>query len=105
MKSLNYDFKYPDPSRSNSFMNNYANTHRTLDSPTPLNINTNSNSNSNNNGQTSSNTNNFGNSMSSVYWMLQDPIDETKYFYNKSLSEQLTNTQIDLYNRASINLL
>lgn len=42
---------------------------------------------------------------SSVYWMLQDPIDEYKMSINKSSSEQITNRQIDLFNRAAISIL
>jgi hypothetical protein len=59
----------------------------------------------------------------SIYWMLQDPIDESKYLVNTSMTTSavaataaaaattpnsdimLTNKQIDAYNRASINLL
>ena len=52
------------------------------------------NSNNNNNGV-----------VSTIYWMLQDPIDESKYTVNKSLFELITNKQIDSYNRAAINLL
>lgn len=38
--------------------------------------------------------------------MLQDPIDESKLFAsNKTLYEQLTNQQIDTYNRAALNII
>lgn len=43
--------------------------------------------------------------LSTIYWMLQDPIDEYKYSFNKSITEQITNKQIDLYNRAAISIL
>lgn len=45
------------------------------------------------------------NEMSSIYWMLQDPIDETKLIFNKSLRESLTNHQIDTYNRATLGII
>ena len=41
---------------------------------------------------------------SSIYWMLQDPIDEYKYKYHYNQSK-LNNKQIDLFNWASISLL
>lgn len=43
----------------------------------------------------------------SIYWMLQDPIDESKFFTNRTISqhETMNNRQIDVYNRAAINLL
>lgn len=42
----------------------------------------------------------------SIYWMLQDPIDEVKCFVNRTVQPDImTNRQIDLYNRAAINLL
>ena len=43
---------------------------------------------------------------SSVYWMLQDPINANKYpSSNKTLYEKITNEQIDSYNKAAINIL
>ena len=64
--------------------------------------------------KTNNNNNNYFNKMSNIYWMLQDPIDEKKSLANKSASASAsgggaertaTNTQIDLYNRMSINYL
>ena len=110
VKSLNTDFKYPSPSKqsftskdksdrikstesasSDSSSNNIPTTH--------LNANNINTINSNNN-----NNNNYG-IVSTIYWMLQDPIDESKYSFNKSTFELITNKQIDCYNRAAINLL
>lgn len=45
-------------------------------------------------------------SATAIYWMLQDPIDEIKCFVNRTIQPDImTNRQIDLYNRAAINLL
>ena len=89
IKSLSYDFKY---------YNTQAKTSSSSSS---------SSSNSNNSPNTNNNLNNNFNLMSSsFYWMLQDPIDESKYLFNKSITDQqITNRQIDLYNRASIDIL
>lgn len=43
--------------------------------------------------------------LSSIYWMLQDPIDESKITFNKSLREALTNQEIDRYNRAALSII
>lgn len=42
---------------------------------------------------------------SSFYWMLQDPIDESKLSFNRTLFDSITNQQIDEYNRAAISIL
>ena len=78
---LNNDFKY-------ATLNRTPNTHTTTG-----------------NTITSMDTS-FASSLSSpIYWMLQDPIDEEKFYFNKSLVNQITNRQIDLYNRAAIEIL
>jgi hypothetical protein len=76
-----------------SFTNTYTNQ-VTRPLSTSKNINTN-----NNNFQS------FGSMSSPFYWMLQDPIDEVKYSHNKSLTEMVTNSEIDFFNRASIDIL
>lgn len=106
IKSLKNDFKYPHakqpltfkeknerPKSTESISNDYANNNNNNNNYNP-NINLNSNNNYNYNGIASS-----------IYWMLQDPIDEAKYSLNKSVFELITNKQIDSYNRAAINLL
>lgn len=40
-----------------------------------------------------------------IYWMIQDPIDESKYVYNQTTNDIITNKKIDMYNREAINLL
>lgn len=103
VKSLNYDFKYPMPSKSMSNMNSNPNFKT---SESTFNQNTNGNFNANaNNFDNNVNSNYNRASLSSIYWMLQDPIDESKYLFNKSINEIVTNRQLDMYNRASINLL
>jgi hypothetical protein len=68
------------------------------------------NSNSNND-QTNKNLNDNSNynrdsAITSIYWMLQDPVDELKnILLNKTQLEPITNRQIDVYNRAAFNLL
>ena len=106
VKSLNNELKYSFSSVKQPV------THRDKTKSTEFNTNTNTNSNPDYNIYTSANNNNLntnGNTnnglASSIYWMLQDPIDESKYSLNKSAYELITNRQIDSYNRAAINLL
>ena len=40
-----------------------------------------------------------------VYWMLEDPIDESRYIFNKTSSQLLTNKRIDAYNHEAIKML
>lgn len=51
------------------------------------------------------NSSNNNNDDSSIYWMLQDPIDESNLSFNKTLYESITNQQIDTFNRAAINII
>ena len=45
-------------------------------------------------------------SFPSIYWMLQDPLDESKFNFNKSSPDtKITNRKIDTFNREAINLL
>ena len=83
VKSLDYDTKFPDANKR---------IYRLEKSTSQTNLNS-------GNGNEAVNT--------AIYWMLQDPIDEDKCFPNKTniLAEALTNRQIDVYNRAAINLL
>lgn len=37
--------------------------------------------------------------------MLQDKLDEYKYYFNKSYNDQFTNDEIDSFNKAAVNLL
>lgn len=88
IKSLSYDYKY-------------FNAQTKLSSSLYSTNNNSPYSNTNNNLN-----NNFNLISSSFYWMLQDPIDESKYLFNKStLEQQITNKQIDIYNRAAIDIL
>ena len=116
VKSLSSDFKYPHPKQpftlkdkndrpksTEPIINDYANNNNNNN----ININNNNanyNPNINLNSNYNYNSNNNG-VASSIYWMLQDPIDESKYSLNKSVFELITNKQIDSYNRAAINLL
>jgi len=114
VKSLNNDSKYPhaikqplsfkdknDKLKSTEPVNNDYSNSNNNNNNNNQNVNPNSNVNPNNN-----NLNNNNNGIaSSIYWMLQDPIDESKYSVNKSVFELITNKQIDCYNRAAINLL
>ena len=97
VKSLNNDLKYSASSPSKQPVTHKDKTDRTK--PSEFNSNE-----YNTNAYTTNNNNNNGLS-SSIYWMLQDPIDESKYSLNKSSYEIITNRQIDSYNRAAINLL
>jgi hypothetical protein len=103
IKSLNYDSKYSsmgmptsassssstdDTSSSSASMNSYS-SKRLSNSPNNLNY---------------FNKYYSGDPISSIYWMLQDPVNEYELDgYN--LSKNINNENIDEYNRASINLL
>ncbi|RNA44488.1 CAS1 domain-containing 1 [Brachionus plicatilis] len=42
---------------------------------------------------------------SPIYWMLQDKLDEYKYYFNRTYNSQFTNDELDEFNRVSIDLL
>ncbi len=54
---------------------------------------------------TPSDTTDNNNDVSSIYWMLQDPVDEVKFSSNTTMHESISNRQIDTYNRAAIEIL
>jgi len=92
IKSLNYDSKYSSAGMSTSASTSSASSY-----------------NSKRHGMGANNQNYFtqyysGDVSSSIYWMLQDPVNEYK-FADHNLSKNINNENIDSYNRASINLL
>jgi hypothetical protein len=104
IKSLKNDFKYPHPKQPLTFKD--KNDRPKSTESTSNDYASNNNNNYNPNIDLNSNNNyNYNGIASSIYWMLQDPIDEAKYSLNKSFFELITNKQIDSYNRAAINLL
>lgn len=42
---------------------------------------------------------------SSIYWMVQDKLDEYKYYFNKTFNSQFTNDELDEFNKVSIQML
>lgn len=42
---------------------------------------------------------------SPIYWMLQDKLDEYKYYFNKTYNSQFTNDELDEFNKVSIDIL
>ncbi len=104
IKSINYD------SKSSVLPSKKSNIEQPYESNTDRKTTSHTNMNSNNNGNSNNPTSNSNSASSSsqtlpIYWMLQDPIDEYKYSLNKSVNAQITNKQIDLFNRAAINIL
>lgn len=85
VKSLDYDTKYPNANKRLYKINDK-------------------------NANTGYKDSSFASSSQSttIYWMLQDPIDEAKYYLNRTSQYEsacLNNRQIDIYNRAAINLI
>jgi hypothetical protein len=126
IKSLNYDYKYPMPryyKEKQSILNlkKSRTTTSTLNKPENKESSSSASSSSSNAAQNESSKEgaadqkNPANSqqpaadndsaMTSIYWMLQDPIDEVKFFVNKTVTDKITNRKVDQFNRESINLL
>lgn len=119
VKSLDYDTKYPNPNKriykldkkSSSSSSASASSRQAMrDEQQEQSQSWTSSSSAASavlaNGDTTSQGQSSAAAATNIYWMLQDPIDELKCFVNRTLQpDMLTNRQIDMYNRAAINLL
>ncbi len=108
IKSLNYDYKYPMP-RYYKERQNILNLKKSKTTTAALNEPqaNKDKSNQNENGKEAKGAYSMENdsAITSIYWMLQDPIDEAKFFFNKTVTDKITNRKVDQFNRESINLL
>lgn len=111
IKSLNYDYKYPLLKKEKSLMSSRQrlrtpNSAKQTQTPNTSNEPSSTSSASGESSSSSSSAHNTDSeTITSIYWMLQDPMDEYKYFLNRNYSEKITNRKIDMFNRESINLL
>jgi hypothetical protein len=119
IKSLNYDYKYPMPryykeknppflkkAKSPGNGDNLVTADKASSASATVSQSM-SGSESNSNGEPSQKSSGGADSITSIYWMLQDPVDEGKYAVNRSVAAQegVTNRKVDQFNRESINLL
>lgn len=107
IKSLNYDYKYPLLKKEKTLMSSkrLRTPNSAKQTQTPNTSNEPSSTSSASESSSSQHNPDSSETITSIYWMLQDPMDEYKYFLNRNYSEKITNRKIDMFNRESINLL
>jgi hypothetical protein len=76
-----------------------------IEDSSPKETNSNKNNNNSNGDNNDSQKDDDLRPLPSIYWMLQDPVDEYKYEFNQTRQVKIKNFNIDLYNRETINLL